>query len=384
MIEQCILDVYLRDKKVFLPEFGAIIYSDFDDSIDFNDILTFDDGKVVEEIQKQQSIPEEEARKLLEEYVQGIKDTLGKGKLHYFTGIGYLSKDDHGNYSIEKSKPSTKPVEKKSSETKSTKPTKKKAAEAEKKQEEPAVKATSEIEPEQPPEIPADEEKIDIELEPQENDFLGEETEFEVEEKDTFSSFTSDDDSYQEYEDEPSYGKKNNSTKKILWIALFVIILSVGGFYLISIFFLSDSSEKKELLSSNNQQPEETIAQPEQVSEESNEIAEESALSDQPENVESVASTSSGDTSLSEEDDDEKKTFSLIFAGFKEEKNAGKYLRKLKQQGYDVEIFPGLHQMHFVGIKKIYSKSNAVKQLEQIRQKESQAWIYNYDLLPKK
>ena len=52
MIDRCIFEVYNRDKKVFIPDFGAIIYSEYNDQIDFNDLLTFDDGKVVEEIQK--------------------------------------------------------------------------------------------------------------------------------------------------------------------------------------------------------------------------------------------------------------------------------------------------------------------------------------------
>ena len=53
MIDQSINEVFQRDKKVFIPDFGAIIYSEITDSIDFNNLLTFDDGKVIAEIQIQ-------------------------------------------------------------------------------------------------------------------------------------------------------------------------------------------------------------------------------------------------------------------------------------------------------------------------------------------
>ena len=103
MIEHSIYEVYQRDKKVFIPEFGAFIYSEITDSIDFNDLLTFDDGKVITEIQNQQDLPEEEARNALIEYVQHVKNTLDLGNSHFFEGIGYLTKDDQGLFSINES-----------------------------------------------------------------------------------------------------------------------------------------------------------------------------------------------------------------------------------------------------------------------------------------
>ena len=69
--------------------------------------MTFDNGKVIAEIQKQQSLPEEEARYVLSEYVQQIKDTLSQGNLHFFEGIGYLAKDAQGFYSIQETMSST-------------------------------------------------------------------------------------------------------------------------------------------------------------------------------------------------------------------------------------------------------------------------------------
>ncbi len=106
MIDHSIYEVFQRDKKVVIPDFGAILFSEVTDTIDFSDLLTFDDGKVIAEIQKQQNLPEEEARYALSEYVQRIINTLNQGMLHFFEGIGYLAKDPQGSFFIHKTKPS--------------------------------------------------------------------------------------------------------------------------------------------------------------------------------------------------------------------------------------------------------------------------------------
>jgi hypothetical protein len=81
MIDQAINEVYKRDQKVFIPDFGAIFYSEASDSIDFNELLTFDDGKLIAEIQKQEYLSEEDARRALEEYLVSVKSTLDLKKV---------------------------------------------------------------------------------------------------------------------------------------------------------------------------------------------------------------------------------------------------------------------------------------------------------------
>ena len=102
MIEQCISTVYKRDEWVIIPDFGAIIYSDYSDEADFNNLLNFDDGKVVAEIQKQQSITEDEARAALEAYVKEIQAKLDKGNPVFIQDIGSLEKSKDGSITIQK------------------------------------------------------------------------------------------------------------------------------------------------------------------------------------------------------------------------------------------------------------------------------------------
>ncbi len=401
MIDQCIFDVYQRDKKVFLPDFGAIIYSEFNDSIDFNDLLTFDDGKVVEEIQKQESLSEEEARKALEEYIEEIKNTLGKGKLHYIGGIGYLSKDENGSYFIEKSQPSDEASSKKSPTKAKSKSSKKKSEsttdqkdKTKVKKEETAAPTVEEI----PEPLPADD-NVDNDISSKSEDSLlthtedeiekpiitGEETEYEIEEGDTFNSFSTDEDVYNEYEEQENTAKKDNSPKKVLWIAIFVIILSVGGFYLYKVFLGPQSGDNKELLTSSEKSTSENDTSPSESSLEhaDNASAVPSSFESGKDKLKALSNNS--ENSVRDEganiNDDEQKTFSLILGSFKVESNADKYRQRLQARGIDVEKFRGLNNFFFVGIEKIEGKSNAVRRLEEFKRKDPSAWIYNNALL---
>ena len=398
MIEKCIFEVYQRDKKVFLPEFGAIIYSDFNDSVDFNDLLTFDDGKVVEEIQKQLSIPEDEARKALEEHIQQIKDTLGKGKLHYFSGIGYLLKDHQGSYSIEKSKPLTetktrekKPAKKSSSTTAKPKAKSKTSETTKKKEEEPKVEEANVVPPIEEllePETQVNEEDLaksepeEKSPEPVEAFSAADETEYDVEEDNTFSSFSSEVSFYNEYDEEHEEKSKKSSSKGIIWIAIVVILLSVGSFYLYRTFFADPILDNPQLTASieDNNIVKDPVSNtiPSQTEDEITSGAEENSES-APENTETEASTLS--SSVDPKDPDEQKTYSLILGSFKEESNAEKYLQRLNSRGLVVDKFKGMNNFYFVGIEKIEGKSNAVRQLEELRQKEPSAWIYNVERL---
>jgi len=407
MIDQCIFDVYQRDKKVFLPDFGAIIYTEFNDSIDFNDLLTFDDGKVVEEIQKQESLSEEEARNALEEYIQDIKDTLGKGKLHYIGGIGYLSKDENDNYFIEKSKPTTEDHSpKKSSSKAKTKSSKKKSESSDHQSTKPEVKK-KEPKPPVDDDIPNpfdEKDTTEPEAFPQNDDALlsyigdekeiekpiisGEETEYDIEEDNTFSSFSTDDNVYNEEElkEDENTERKNSSSKKVLWIAFFVIILSIGGFYLYRIFLAPQPNDDKELLVSNEEPKKEQItSKPISNSEQNDGSTETTSSFESGKEKLKALSNDSEATRFTEDseliDDDEQKTFSLILGSFKVERNADKFRQRLQSRGINVEKFRGIKGYYFVGIEKIEGKSNAVRRLEEFKKNDPSAWIYNNALL---
>ena len=100
MIDQCIIKVYKKDQKVFIPDFGAIIHSEDSDKHYFNQHLTFDDGKLVKEIIKKEKITDEEAREKLETYISRLKKEIESNKPYLLDGIGYLQLDDRGDIVI--------------------------------------------------------------------------------------------------------------------------------------------------------------------------------------------------------------------------------------------------------------------------------------------
>lgn len=103
LIDNSISAVFQRDKKVFIPDFGALIFSEFNNEIDFNTHLNFDDGKILAEIQRQEAVSDEEARGLLEDYIEQVKANLAQNGTHYIGGIGYINKGDDDSYTISSS-----------------------------------------------------------------------------------------------------------------------------------------------------------------------------------------------------------------------------------------------------------------------------------------
>jgi nucleoid DNA-binding protein len=366
MIDQCISLVFQRDKKVFIPEFGAIIYSEFNDNVDFNELLTFDDGKVIEEVQKQQSISEEEARKALEKYVKKIKSTVEKGKSHHIAGIGHLTKDDQGSLMIQKEKSSID----ESKKPKKSAPVVSEEIVNEDKKEEIQVDevnkdtedqdlefqdSTDFTEEETAPEFPRFEKTPIFPVEENDND----ETIFSVEEEDKFV-----------YEDELEINETETERGRGLKIAFLIIIpivlIAAGVYYYLNYY-------KAEKVKDNTNQVESI---PKNSVLDSTEKTTEVSKSKQSSNV-SATTVSNAQTDQIDED----KTFCLIMGSFKVESNADKYQRRLKQKGLNPNKFKGRKNFYFVGIESIKGKSNAVKQLTEIKSKVPSAWIYNKDLL---
>jgi hypothetical protein len=314
---------------------------------------------------------------------------------------------ENDNYFIEKSKPTTEdhPPKKSSSKAK-TKSSKKKSESSDHQSTKPEVKM-KEPKPPVDDDIPNPFDKEDTtepEAFPQNDDALlsytgdekekekpiisGEETEYDVEEDNTFSSFSTDDNVYNEEElkEEEITERKNSSSKKVLWIAFFVIILSIGGFYFYSIFLSPQLNNDNELLASNEKPTTEKITPKPISNTEQNDGSTETASSFESGKEKLKALSNDAEATRFTEDsdfmdEDEQKTFSLILGSFKVERNADKFRQRLQSRGINVEKFRGLKGYYFVGIEKIEGKSNAVKRLEEFKKNDPSAWIYNNALL---
>ena len=352
MIDHSIYEVYQQDKKVVIPDFGAFIFSDVTESIDFNDLLTFDNGKVIAEIQKQQKLPEEEARYALSEYVQQIKDTLSQGNLHFFEGIGYLAKDAQGFYSIQETMSSTNLIN-------------------EEEIQEPAVLDINE-----------NSAKETLEEEPntlQENAF-------------SYSPiYSGEDENVQQYYKRKdklfNHDDKRSPLKIAMWIVLPLIVMVPAVFYYFNYYNTRNAEDHNDWQQSQISTGAPAKNYVEQVREIPGSDDDKNEIISRPKNMDAsqsgqenkqidspsaIDTRSSGIAAIGQS-----KIYSLILGSFREEDNADKFLLRLQEKGMEVEKFQRSNNFYSIGIEHIEGKSHAVKLLAESKKEEPTAWIIN-------
>jgi hypothetical protein len=394
MIDPSIYKIYKEEKKVFIPDFGAIIYSEATDTIDFNELLTFDDGKVIEEIQSKQKSGKREARKALKDHIAKVKAKLEDGKPHLIRGLGYLFKDEEGSYAIQKNKPEIKKAAKKT---------------AEKDQENEVIIPPVDLEPEQEELNINDEFEAENEVEEAKTEVI-EPDDFasdldkpqamadDVEEEDYAQSTGTEEDEYaykpflsEENEDVQEYYKRKDEyydgddRRKRLWFyaaaAILILMLTAAGLY----YFVFDSDQDFDSSAQTSMasaepmstQPEEQTA-PENASESAANQGDyqvtENAANEQRATSEPAASTASSISSPTYGSNN--RTYSLILGSFRVDENANNFHRYLTDKQLDVRIFNWGGSFQFVGFERIEGKDEALKLLAEMREEEEPtAWI---------
>jgi hypothetical protein len=388
MIDHSIYEVFHRDKKVVIPDFGAIIFSEVTDTIDFSDLLTFDDGKVIAEIQKQQNLPEEEARYALSEYVQRITNTLNQGMLHFFEGIGYLAKDPQGSFFIHKTKPSPDEIgEENVPESEETG--------IDTHQEE--IDANSNISEDSHD----NKDNLDqSDVESAKNEDYPPTTSKEEQNAPTDDEYSykrlwsEEDENVQEYykRKDNLYGhnKKRSPYITAMLVALPIILMGLAALYYFN-YYIPQNVQDNDVLQQSQLSHSSSLGVP------ADNYAEKGQTKDEEKNEnESGSSDTNADDSQSSQQNPaadspssidrptsseakigQNKNYSLIIGSFKEEHNADKLQQRFQKQGMEVSKFQRDNNFYFVGIEHIDGKYNAVKLLTKIREEEPNAWIIN-------
>lgn len=379
MIDQNIFEVFQRDKKVFIPDFGAFIYSEFNDAVDFNDLLTFDDGKVVAEIQKHQSITEDEARNALNSYVRDIKNTLDQGKLHFIEGFGYLAKDESGAINLRKAAHLDDAEAENISGSADDNP--------------PSVEHpqssgndtfdTNTVNIPTPFEVQEHSDLSNL-LTDNEIDILNEETsssDGDLENED--DRYTTIQDAQTEYEEhlEIEYTEKGGKStlKTVAWIVIPLIFLAAAVFYYFNFYKTNEIIEQRELPKTISGAL--LMEAPEQTEQEEGELAdmqaEQNASKPEQPAVRIVPKTEFKDPAVIVSTEDEAKTYCLVLGSFKEEGNADRFQQRLQGGGMVTNKFKGRNDFYFVGIENIEGKSSAIKLLSDVKADNPNAWIIN-------
>lgn len=419
MIDQCIYEIYKRDDKVIIPDFGAIILSAATDKADFNDILTFDDGKVIAEIQKQQKLSEKEARNALSKYIQDLTKTLKKGKSKLIEGIGYLSKDAQGSFSINETESNPDLTnEKEGQDFEETvldelfEQMKDDADISDKgldekedlevyEMETASTQTEENLNEEELNEEVLNEEALNEELINGENSEAIH-SEEEEEQNDHLDSediykpiLAEEDEDVQDYykRKDKFYGhdKKYSPYIMAMWIVIPILLLGLSAYYYFNYYTpggaqdnvvlqqsnVSPSSSAKASAKNHTEQANVTLAKHVEKNEkESSSAPTKADVSKSRKPTKPAESPSVIDTRTSRDVAiGQNKTYSLILGSFREENNADRLQKRLREQGMEVSKFRRGNNLYLVGFEHIEGKSNAVRLLTEIKKEEPTAWI---------
>ncbi len=387
MIDQCINNVFQRDQKVFIPEFGAIIFSEATNKSYFNEHLTFDDGKVISEIERQECLSTEESKKELSQFLGTIKDAL-KDKGHYYLGgIGYLMKDERGDVTLSKTKEDLAAAEATMTETPEEKP------------ENDLVESITfeDTETPEPQELSLPEEHEEQFIDDLSNNEENIGLTSEADEDRYFNSILSEDDEGVQdyYKRKERYEKKRSGIGTVLWIFIPVLLLGLIALYYFR-FYLNDQKigeapevEPTELQAStlntmSTESAESSEETPEAAPEE--ESTEETTTATPDTKNEQTATTTIEDVTpqqartttvpVRQNTGADQRVYSVILGSFKYEYNADRFTRSLRNEGLDVNKFEGFNNLYFVGFEHIQGKNSALAILTDVRSsREPLAWI---------
>jgi nucleoid DNA-binding protein len=96
-MEKNLLSLLESNSRVIIPDLGAFILRQQDPrQVVFNDLLAFNDGMLMDFLERNEGLSSKESEKRIKEFVEDIKDSLGKGQDVALAGLGILKMDPSG------------------------------------------------------------------------------------------------------------------------------------------------------------------------------------------------------------------------------------------------------------------------------------------------
>lgn len=415
-MEKYILQILESSSRIIVPEFGAFIIKQKNPLvIVFNEFLQYNDGVLIDTIDKSEGTDRDTAKKHIDNFVKEINSQLDKGNPYVIEQLGTLVKSSTGKISLEKdtagktSKTADiKKDVKKSVQTTSEAKTAKEQVKDDKKVDESKKKTT---EPKK--EIKKEAEKIEEKVEDKNKKVAKPPIEKLKEEKQekkevqepaakesktsiraessvkkdkpepqvqatipkktpltkAASSTTNDPKTRRTNYYTPRTATPSKEPKKKTNIWLWVIIILIVNGIIITYFVLSDQLsglfKKTEQVSTpdyhdmtseseEEQQEEMIIVEPEE------QLSEEEPVIEQPKPQPALTG----------------KRYYVVAGVFREEQNADNLVMELRNRGYNSEKFGKIGSLHAVSFGVYTSKSEAEKELLRIKQEVNpEAWI---------
>jgi nucleoid DNA-binding protein len=334
------------NNRIIIPDFGAFMIQDSPEGkqISFNDFLKFNDGLLVNQIIKTDKVSKIQATDQIKEFITEVEKSFAQNKPYEISGLGLLSKDNHGNIKFETKIEQKKAVKPTSYDSKPTIV----LDEEVKKPVEPKKEVPTEAKPIVKEEIktvsPPIEKKPDIpvitspKIEEKKQEYTGKpastfttETNVKLTDKKPMTTSTQ---------------NQNNTSRNVIIIIVAALIIA-GGTYV----FLKYGMGKKEAAVV------EVIPVPEPI-------------------VDTVAMEVEEPIVVEEAPVDENvKKFYLIAGSFKVPSNAERFNKKLIGEGFESDVIVRKNGYHCVSLKTFYTWNDVVAEWRKMKDTNPGVWI---------
>lgn len=354
MITSYLKELIDHNNRIIIPDFGAFMIQDTPEGkqITFNDFLKFNDGLLVNQIIKAEKTSKNQASEQIKEFIKEVENCFAANKPYELTGLGFLTKDSHGNIKFEKTS-AFQSVPHKTTDVKPTIVLDEAPAEPKIKEVEKPIEKVPEPQPfpEKPKvsEIPKTE---PVTASP--GTVTEKTTPVKTHQTTDYKTNTS--------KNFNSHTMKNNTLRNVLIIA--IIVVFIGGVTWIAYQFdligkITDRFFKKQV----TEEPILTV------------VTDSIAITD----TLIVTDSLSGEPVIVEETetkiDPETKRYYIVAGSFKIASNANRFNKKLTNEGYMSEIVMRSNGFHCVTYKTVYEKQEAIQEWQKLREKNPQTWI---------
>ncbi len=366
MIEKYISELLETNNRVIVPDFGAFMVK-LDAgkrAITFNDFLKYNDGLLVNHVASKEKISKDDAFKKIREFAKELQTALKTSQKFPMASFGTLVKDERGGIRFiteeettiqaEQSKPSEQITEVATQSKKET--DSKPQAEQPKKQEESekSVDNTQQKPPIAPPiaatttNAPS---KSGTTTPPHIKPIVKPGTPPPPHSKSNIS-----------VSKKPA--KKSNATTIIVIIGVVVVLGVAGGlFYMNYDEWIGKPEQKESAIVDEKRLEEEKEEQRIKDSIQSAEAAKEEAAKEEAAKKQTVTN---------------QKKYYLVAGSFKIEKNAQKFSNKLKNQGYNSEVFMESQGFWRVSFNSFIDRKEAFAEYQKLRDRDIQVWVIRH------
>jgi nucleoid DNA-binding protein/cell division septation protein DedD len=363
MLSKPIIDLLQKNNRVIIPDFGAfMVKDDAQKSIYFNEFLRFNDGLLIDHLQKEENLDKSKAAKKIREFVDTVNKALVVDRKYLLKGLGRLYLDENNKTQFESDSVISKAGL--ASKSKEVKPEPGKASSGK-----PIVDNTAKAE---------DKQDIPPVIEPPKKEIADPVNEPPI----TRPAPVVIRDSRHRKKFKQAESKQNKSSRPFVWYAAAVVVLLGVGLYLFLVQDILGLRESGQAQSESilivepelDATREHTFAPVDSIARDEK-IIEKKTPSFQPTTVSTPVSPNTAENRPAAQHGQPGQY--LVIAGcFSVEANADRYVSELKSKGLDAVKIGMINDLHAVSIQRYMSKEEASRELNRVKDQVPGVWLF--------